>query len=124
MKRSILPCPCACKAQKTTIKTATRKAAHKASHKGATPEKKQGYTVEIDYERKHHPTELRKLSFRMVDSNGLACTEWLSFPWCSVDMVDAISLGLRKGFQPILNGWINNALPRCIQVVPSYLATC
>lgn len=119
MKRSILPCPCACKAQKTTTKTTTRKAARKASQTGATP--KQGYTVETRYERQHTPAELRRLSFRLVDAQGLACTEWLSFPWCSVDMVDAISLGLRKGFEPILNGWLSETLPPCIQVIPSYI---
>lgn len=123
MKRSILPCPCACKAQTTKTTAANRKAAHKATSKGAMP-KQSGYTVETRYERQHSPTELRRLSFRLVDAHGLACSEWMVFPWCTVDMVDAISMGLKKGFEPILNGWINNNLPRCIQVVPSYLATC
>lgn len=124
MKRSILPCPCACKAQKTkTSKTTTtnRKAAvHKATS-GAMP-KQSGYTVETRYERQHHPAELRRLSFRLVDAQGLACSEWMQFPWCTVDMVDAISMGLKKGFLPILNGWISDAIPACIQVVPAYLS--
>lgn len=113
MKRSILPCPCACKAQKTT---------GRKSSKGATP-KQRGYTVETRYDRQHHPEELRRLSFRLIDSNGLACSDWMVFPWCSVEMVNGISWGLKKGFEPILNGWISDTLPACIQVIPSYIAS-